>query len=61
MTGPVKAPGGPPITAQNAAGLFGDEVYTRIPDLDERNRYVQGVLQAVFQRLTTSDVDVLRW
>lgn len=60
VTGPVSVPGGPRITADNAAALFGAGVYEAVPDTKTRNAYVQTVLTTVFRRLTTTQVDTVR-
>ncbi|GAA4356925.1 DUF4012 domain-containing protein [Angustibacter luteus] len=57
VTGPVKVARGPQITSQNAADLFGADIYRTIPDTTVRNAYVQDVLKSVFGKLTTSNVD----
>lgn len=51
-TGPVRAPGGPALTADNAVEELLNATYQRVPDPVKQNEYFAGVAKAVFDKLT---------
>jgi hypothetical protein len=51
-TGPVKAPGGRTITAQNAVSMLLSQVYAEIPDPARQNDFFNAAARSVFKAAT---------
>lgn len=51
VTGPVRVPKGPPLTADNAVRMLLSEAYARYPDPAEQDQYFAGAARAIFEAL----------